>query len=64
MASGPHLERRVLDLLDRGDGEQRALRNDVLAVTMVMLAAAAITLTWPGSLFHDAVETTVGLFFH
>jgi hypothetical protein len=66
VAAGGDLERRVMALLrsDEDAGRRAPLGNDALAVAIVSLGAAALTLAWPGSEFHHAVETLIGLLVH
>lgn len=64
MAPGAQLERRVHDLLDATGPKRAALGNDVVAASIVILGATVVALAWPGSIFHHAVETAVGVFFH
>lgn len=66
IVAGRDLERRVMTLLCAGPASERrsSLGNDALAVTIASLGAAALTLVWPGSVLHHAIETLIGLFVH
>ncbi len=66
VVAGAELEARVIALLDSQpnqiDGSR--LGNDVLAVFLMTLGAAALTVVWPGDTLHHAAETLLGLIVH
>ncbi len=64
VGAGGDLERRVLALLDAGDGRERgeALGNDLVAVAVLTCGAGLLALLWPGDALHHALETAAGLF--
>ncbi len=65
VGAGTELESRVVALLDaRPNSKDQRLGNDVLAAALVTLGAAALTVVWPGDMFHHAVETLIGRFVH
>ncbi len=63
VASSGSIEHRVMALLDGpADHEPRsALANDVLALTLIAIAAAVATWMSPGDWVHHGVETLAGL---
>jgi beta-lactamase regulating signal transducer with metallopeptidase domain len=68
IVAGGDLERRVRALLAVEPTRRRrsttVLGSDLLAVSLVVIGAAALTVAWPGDSFHHATETLIGLFVH
>lgn len=64
VAAGSQLELRVRALLGQRDTVSAPLVNDLLAVGIPLLGAAALMLVWPGSLVHHAAESLLGILTH
>lgn len=66
VGDGGDLTARVMALLDADPSREPGPLpgNDVLAVALVSLGVALLTLVWPGDLFHHTVETLIGLVVH